>query len=167
MEGPGADDPYRWVIEFQCVEKWGMTVFFGINFYARSPDPSQIPEVRPPPASCRSCDGVLDQPPYGTVHNKNGSSAECDRTAHAVLHCLPFLLTVHSPLCGALCVDGACRPCPRPRPLHGHRSTHAHGRPQQLRILRRRHDAHRRAAQLECARRRDPAPLLREGTTNG
>lgn len=70
MEGPEADDPYRWVIEFQCVEKWGITLFFGINFYARSPDPSQIPEVRPPHASCRAAvpqKSGLDQALYGAV----------------------------------------------------------------------------------------------------
>jgi hypothetical protein len=29
-------DPYRWVLELQCVEELGVEVFVGINFYSRS-----------------------------------------------------------------------------------------------------------------------------------
>jgi len=28
-------DPYRWALEFQCVEELGSTIFVGVNFYAR------------------------------------------------------------------------------------------------------------------------------------
>ena len=28
-------DPYRWIIEFQCVEKFDEIIFIGVNFYAR------------------------------------------------------------------------------------------------------------------------------------
>lgn len=28
-------NPYRWVLEFQCVEKLGTIAFVGVNFYSR------------------------------------------------------------------------------------------------------------------------------------
>jgi hypothetical protein len=49
--GEGAKvEPYRWVLEFQCVPAQGSgetgIAFIGINFYARKPDHSLLPEVR-------------------------------------------------------------------------------------------------------------------------
>ena len=42
-----ATDDYDWALEFQCVEKYGVILFYGINFYAKdSTNPAVLEEMK-------------------------------------------------------------------------------------------------------------------------